>query len=289
MRKYLLPVLFICLSAISQKSSAQATLIYYWDFNHITATDTLNPAYSVPGMSAHFNYYCAYIDTLAGGGSTINLQLGDTAGSCIRFRNPSDSVVFHMPTTYFQNIHFSYAIERTNNGDQTNTVKYSTDGTHFVSTSSVDLVDSSVYTNYYDSFVYHTFNFSADPLTKNNPNFAISIVFTNGGSDTSGNDRFDNITLMGDVIPGLSVLNQSAETPVYKLYPNPAGNELNILSSTEGEKSVSIFDAIGQKVYEGQIQSSSTINTSAFNAGLYYLNIREINTGTATTMKFVKQ
>jgi len=292
MKKILLSILLSISSAVlfTTNCFGQATLIYYWDFNHITATDTLNPVYSAPSLSAHFNYYCAYVDTLAGGGSTINLQLGDTAGSCLRFRNPSDSVVFHMPTTYFQNIQFSYAVERTNNGDKNNTVKYSVDGVHFVSTSTVDLVDSSFYTNYFDSFVLHTFNFAADPLTKNNANFAISITFTNGGSDTSGNDRFDNVALKGDVVPGLSVLNQQSAAPTYRLYPNPASNEININASTDDDKSVVVYNVLGQKVYDASATGSRlSINTSGLANGLYYVRIEEKATGMVTTIKFTKQ
>jgi hypothetical protein len=291
MKRNLLAI-FISIGAMcvfNTHSHAQATLVYYWDFNNMDSS-ARSPHYSAPGTSgAHYEYHCSYIDYNSPGDTFLNIQMGDTAGACLKARNPSDSLVFFMPTTYFQNIHLSYAEQRTTNGAQTNSVHYTVDGIHFIPSSVADAVDSSTYTTILNTWTLYTFNFSSDALTKNNPNFAVSIVFSNGNTNTSGNNRFDNVALKGDVIPGLSVLNQSTEVPTYQLYPNPVLNVLNINTSLDGEKSIAIYNVVGQKVYEGTEQTQqSSINTSAFNAGVYYINIRENSTGATTTMKFIK-
>ncbi len=287
MKRNVFTILF-CLGAIMLTSESKAQLIYYWNFNNMApaATDTFKPSTNNGVATAHFNYHCSYIDYVTPG-DALNLQPGDTAGSCIRFRNPSDSVVFFMPTTGFGNVIFSYSVMRTGSGAQNNVVSYTTDGTTFKPTSTIDAIDSSAY--YVDlTFIRHSYNFSADAATHNNANFAVSIAFTNGNTNPSGNDRYDNVTLT-QIIAGLQVINQAEVKPSYKLYPNPVGNILEITASAEGEKSFSVFNVIGQKVFEGSsAMQYFTINTSNLNSGVYNITIKENSTGNLNTMKFVK-
>jgi hypothetical protein len=289
----------IALLSLNTQTKAQSTLIYYWDFNG-GGTDSAGrrPDYTISGAgSAHFNYWCSYVDFAEG--TSLNAQSGYAADSCIRFRNPADSVVFTMPTTGYEHIKFSYAEQRTGSGSAQNTVQFTTDGVTFVSTSTVDGVDSSTYSvdstdaivdSSAESWQLVTFSFP-DGLVNNNPNFAVAIAFNGVAAATSGNDRFDNITLQGDtyIAEGVASVN-SNQAPAYSLYPNPVANTLLINASLSGDKSVSITNVIGQQVYEGaETQQHFSINTSTLNAGLYYVNIRENNSGAISTLKFIKE
>ena len=299
MKKQVLSI-FLCLSAItgiSTNSNAQSTVVYYWDFN---AGDSSihTPSYTAAGSAgANYQYWATYTDFTTG--SSINTQMGSIAGNCIRFRNPSDSVTFFMPTTGYKNLQFSYVEQRTGSGARTNTVKYTTDGVHFVSTSIADatIADSSTYT--IDStnavsgdtteFEKHSFTFSGDAATINNPHFAVTIIFNGAYDSSSGNNRFDNVVLKGDVDASAGVASVVSATN-YSIFPDPAVNVLNVVAATATERSIAIYNLVGQKVYEGiQAGNEFSINTANLVSGAYFISIREANTGVAQTMRFVKQ
>ncbi len=168
------------------------TLIYYWNFNKQDTTDH-KPDFPTSGGSAFFAYDASYIDYT--NGSTVNLigPVSDT-GTCLRVRNPSNSLIFVMPTTGYDSIVFAFAEEAssTSSGSTINTISYTTDGTNYISTA----LSNNQY-NVGIAFGLQTFSFSTDPNVNDNPKFAIKIEFTNNHTGTSGNDRFDNVTLSG--------------------------------------------------------------------------------------------
>jgi Secretion system C-terminal sorting domain len=282
------------LFAINTLTQAQSTLIYDWNFNAADSSAHA-PSYTVSGGgAATYEYWCSYTDFTTG--SAINKQMGDAAGNCIRFRNPSDSVTFFMPTTGYKNIQFSYAEQRTNSGSAHNQVLFSTDGVNFVPTATVDAVDSSLYT--IDStdavsgdtteWELHTFNFTASTASNNNAHFAVTIVFVGGPDSSSGNDRFDNVTLSGTA-NGSTAVASVAAADNYKLYPNPVSDELTIEAAEVGKRIVSLYDMIGNKIYETSGDDKTLqISTSKLVAGNYILSIVDDN-GTVKTMRFVKQ
>lgn len=164
------------------------TLMYYWDFN---AGDPTNFAADVAvNGGARFDFYCAYIDFT--GGSNLNLQLGDDSGQCLRLRNPFDSVIFHMPTTGYDSITIAFAEEASGSGPSSNAIYYTTDGINYISTG---LGNNSYAVG--TTFSLNSFSFVSVPNVKNNAKFAIKIVALNNNTGTSGNDRIDNVTMMG--------------------------------------------------------------------------------------------
>ncbi len=303
MKKQLLSVLLslVAIIAINIKGSAQATLIYNWDFNGGMADSAGGiPSYKVAGSgAANYKYLGAYIDFT--NGSSLNIQTGDYAGNAIRFRNPADSVIFWMPTTGYKNIKFAYAEQRTTSGSKHNTVYYTTDGTHFVPASNGDAANATTYpvdsvNNVTDSVIgwqTSTYTFSLDTNTKENAHFGIAIAFVEGPDSTSGNNRFDNVTLKGDLTgttPPSVVSSVTASNNNYMLFPNPVANILEISSNTAEERVFTIYNAVGQKIAEGENnQATFTVNTSGMAAGVYFLNICENKNGAISTMKFVKQ
>ena len=303
MKKQLLSTVFCiaALAAINTRSHAQGTVIYNWDFNGMDSS-VHTPSYTASGAgSASYQYWASYTDFTTG--TPLNLKSGDYPGSCIRFRNPSDSVIFHVPTTGYHHIQFSYAEQRTNSGSQSNSVMFTTDGTHYQSATiadpaiadsanyTVDSLDVVVDTTSNISWELHTFTFTADTAAiNNNPNFAIAIVFNDGPTLTSGNDRFDNITLKGDLLGTSSSASVASvgNTTSYELYPNPVSGSLAIHTATAAQRAVIITNMLGQKVYEGAEKDAEfSVNTSSLISGNYLITIRE--NSNVETMRFVKQ
>ena len=176
--------------------SGDDTLVYYWNFN--AKDSSIHKAdFSFSGGNAFYTYYAGtsagtsgYVDFTTG--TSINAQMNADSGSCLRLRNPADSVIFSLPTTGFKQVKLTYAEERTSSGASINTVYYTTDGVHYVSTA----LASNQYT--LDTvFHQYAFDFSSDSAANNNPAFAVKIIFANNNTGVSGNDRFDNVSLLG--------------------------------------------------------------------------------------------
>lgn len=168
--------------------SARDTLMYFWSFN---SSDTLVdfPAHST---AAYLTYNAAYADYT--GGSKLNLIGITDSGQCLRVRNPSTDIVFHMPTTGYDSVIFSFAEQASSltSGSTTNAIQYTTDGVTYGS--------SALGNNQYSldtMFTKHSFSFATDPAVNNNPKFAVKITFVNQNTGTKGNDRFDNVSLSG--------------------------------------------------------------------------------------------
>lgn len=167
------------------------SLMYYWDFDN-TDSSKHGATYTITGLSgASFKAYSSYVDYTTG--TLVNVQRSGTGGSCLRVRNPSDSIIFTMPTTGYKNMTFQFAEQRSSSGPPQNAIYYTTDGKNYISSGLANnayLVDT--------TFGLHAFDFSADANTNNNPKFAVKIIFSNNNTGTSGNDRFDNVTLFGE-------------------------------------------------------------------------------------------
>jgi hypothetical protein len=165
------------------------TLMYYWNFNN---QDSANhaPDFSIKPGGAFFSYSASYVDYT--GGSNLNLLGTTDSGQCLRVRNPSQSLTFAMPTTGYKNVILSFAVESSSSGSSLNSVSYTTDGTNYVTTA-LSNAQYSVTT----TFALQSFDFSSDANVNNNPKFAVKITFDNNNTGTSGNDRFDNVSLVG--------------------------------------------------------------------------------------------
>jgi hypothetical protein len=249
-------------------------LIYYWHFNTLdTPADvtTIVADYKLIQEASPLMTYTGTgerdIDS-NNEGSTINLHLGEVAGRIARVRNPSvnRSLVFDLPTTGYQNIKFDYAVMRTNQGQLKNIVSYSLDGINFT--------QAGLTTTEFD--VLTTFNlvqldFTAIPGVNNNPNFKVRITFDGNTVASNGNNRFDNITLKGIPLP-LSVDNPTITQ--LQLFPNPAKNEVNLISAQPIQK-LEIFTLLGQSVSRFTVDNTTqtTLPTSALSDGIYLLQV----------------
>jgi hypothetical protein len=209
------------------------TLVYYWNFDNVVndSVTAKKPAiadliadYSILDKSkARVTYYTLpglvpgailrYIDPVAPGTDT-NKRLVVAPGAInngLRLRNPVDSMELRcfMPTTGYTNIIIKYALESssTASGDSTDVYDYSVDGGLSwkngkangmkVNGSNVDTLDTTPALYQGTSWGLITIDLSADKTVENNANFVFRVRFRGNTSKTSGNNRFDNLTLEG--------------------------------------------------------------------------------------------
>lgn len=192
-------VAMICLT--SQFSGAQ-TLLHYWNFNTLsdgTATSvaadysliTGTTAITYPGTGA------GYMDDVDG--DILNAKNGDLAGLGLRPRNPSNTrdLLIAFPTTGHENIVVKFATTKTNQGATEQTYSYSTDGgVTFINTG----LPVTTFNPVTDIYSLVTLDFTDIAAVDNNANFILKVSF--GGTTAagnSGNNRFDNITVMSGV------------------------------------------------------------------------------------------
>ncbi len=216
----------VCVSALvfsGLSGFAQTKLIDYWHFNtftsviHLPATANLLADYTtITSPTAALVYkplpagvsgtYLGYCDFGASGTSdydTVNSQFATVGGNYFRARNPTDSMqlLLYIPTTNYQNINIRYGTETssTTSGDSVQLYSYSIDSGVTWLTAGLSIpflnVNSTAYTSFGAANVAIT-----DPLAWNNPKFVFRITFKGHNTGTSGNNRFDNITVKGDTL-----------------------------------------------------------------------------------------
>lgn len=178
-----------------------SVVIDYWHFNNLSQDETLTSVNADSTLTG--NAVITYEGTGDGymdasdpdEGSDINAQYNQPAGTDLRARNPSDTryILIKAPTTAYKEIKLAYAATRTTKGAQYQRVSYTTDGTTW------NLKQDSIEPpNPETEFALENLDFSGDVNVDNNPLFAIKIEFFGSqASGSSGNNRFDNITVSG--------------------------------------------------------------------------------------------
>lgn len=270
---------FVDSASVMVVEPSELELIYYWHFN------TFNPAEDVTEIDSDysllFNVTGKFTYTLTpdtgvinerdidrySSGSLLNAQMGEASGSAARVRNPSvnRSLVFDVPTDGIANLVFTLTVQRSNNGMQTNTVDYSVDGVNFISTGLInnvqDVLDSEVWQ-------IHSYDFTSIAEANDNPDFKIRITWTDANaSNNSGNNRYDNITLMGDA-SNVSVPRIAVANPV-SVYPNPNSGFITVGTiNNRPVQYVSIIDVHGRIVLES---TETSLNLTALNNGVYFV------------------
>ncbi len=181
-------------------------LVHYWHFNNLpSGTISSVPAdYSVLGdaVITYPGSGSGYMDRISDG-TALNAALGAAPGYALRVRNPSDTreMFLTIPTTGYEDICLSYAVKRTTNGAQEQSVFYRTAAPG----GWTQLGQTVIITENYELL---SFDFSDIDASDNNPDFAVKILF--GGSNasgTEGNNRFDNIAAWASPIRFLGSLN----------------------------------------------------------------------------------
>ncbi|MBC7642019.1 MAG: hypothetical protein H7174_06740 [Flavobacterium sp.] len=190
--------------------SSSSVLIYYWNFNATSGTlSFINPDYSLFVSNAKITYPgtgAGYMDSFSPAYNN-NLRNNDLGGAGLKVRNPSYSraLIMAMPTNNFKNIVIQFDTAKSgNSGATTQNYSYTVDGTNYIIT---DLIVNT-FNPLDDPNVNATGTLSPVEVSKvaldfrniaganNNPNFKLKISFAGATvATTSGNNRFDNITL----------------------------------------------------------------------------------------------
>ncbi len=239
--------------------------------------------------------------------SNSNDSSGAGGNLFIRARNPSDSneMYIYIPTTGYKNIMFNFAISASSTkGANFGIFSYSTNGgtnwknlTQAMDTfniSGVRLPDTLQLQNPTTStsaWYPVQMNFTSDASVNNNANFVIKmrLAGVNTEEQSSGNARFDNFAVLGTVSTGVDDI--AAQAAGYNVYPNPAGDFVNIVSDNyTGDKVITVYNIVGQTISVTENHDlKTTINTSSFNTGAYFVEIKEVSTGNKYTVKLVKE
>jgi len=186
-------------------TAAVPILLDYWNFNNTASLATLiTPTSTINGASLSFDFIgaatasAAFYDSVLSTAASQNEQNGDVDGNALRVRNPSLDFIITAPTTGYKNIVFSFDADASSASKAAliDSVYYTTDGSTYTSLAPAAtsfLLSSNIDPNY----ALESFDFSSITAANDNANFKIKIVFTSGNTNSSGNDRFDNMTLFG--------------------------------------------------------------------------------------------
>ena len=217
------------LNLIAFNSNAQQKLIHYWHFNNLVnfTTVAVSPS-TFPSIKANFSSLdtnkaliafrplagtagnlLTYYDNVSPG-DTVNARQGQPAGLGLRPRNPTDSMqlMFYIPTTHYQNITVKFEVQKSSasNGGYVDTFSYSLDSGATWKTSGLSILTASNGTGSWTSTPGISVNINSDALANNNAQLVFRIRFGGGGTTgTSGNVRFDNITIEGDTITTMPI------------------------------------------------------------------------------------
>jgi trimeric autotransporter adhesin len=264
----LLALLFVSLPSLIPGAHAQSILIHYWNFNNFTTTYTyptfpapIDADYSridtskarivyslFPGTSATYHSTATIMDpytTATADYDTVNLRMSAPAGNSIRPRNPMDSVylMFYIPTTNYQNIAINYASQSssTSSGDTYQYFDYSVDsGATWITTGLSKAYDSAW-------LVFHRTTVTiSNAAVNNNPRLVFRIHFVGHNTGTSGNNRFDNVSVDGDTIVNPVLIhywhfNNYTTTYTYPTYPAPIDADYSLIDTSKTKMVFSLF------------------------------------------------
>ena len=93
----------------------------------------------------------------------------------------------------------------------------------------------------------------------------------------------------GDISPDVDAVPEISKSD-FALYPNPAKDHVNLITTDEGEKNISIYNSTGILVSSYKMSGKEIlINTSLLSQGLYFMKIIETNGKNVSTLKFIKE
>jgi len=120
------------------------------------------------------------------------------------------------------------------------------------------------------------------------PNFGMTVVLTasitpSNLQSLNNNYCVDSVTIGQCIQTGITTFNTQHST--FHIYPNPAQNNFTVEVSNNDKQTLSFFDINGKLILSQTIYSTTNIDASNFNAGIYSLNIT--NTQGTLTKKLV--
>lgn len=183
---------------LGQPAAAQQDLLGYWSFN---APEGSGNPWPTPVEATFGDGEITYaftesnVESFAGDGD--NAQGGDSAGDSFVIQDDAENdnhFDIAVSTEDAENIELAFWASKTSTGFNNNTVSYSTDGgSTFTQEFTFDPDDTS-------SGAVETFDFSSIAALNDNPDVIFRITI-DGATSATGNNRYDNITVRGDLQP----------------------------------------------------------------------------------------
>ena len=310
---------FFLLFSNTETKAQNNKLLHYWHFNNTLplsggggihlGTSKMNSDYTKPSLTVGYLRFIKVSNCLADTGywdnligDSINQRVGygaccpvfGSAGSnsAVRTRNPNDSMQFlwYIPTTKFKNIKLTWESmsSSTASGPHRMNYSYSLDsGATFITSNLPQLFDSAG-----TAWGKITLNLSAITTINNNNKLMLRIKLGAPNTGSSGNNRYDNITVEGDSIISIvptGIKSSNRNSSGYDLYPNPSTDIITISTPFVGQKNIVVTNFVGQTVFVSkQDDKYFPIDVSQFNNGIYFVRISDQQGENKSVMKFVK-
>lgn len=171
-------------------------IAHYWDFNGTEVAEALLPTAGIGGEIVIVEGGSTEVKIDTGKGfAGLNSRYGSATGTHLRVNDPLGAeLVFKMPTTGFEQIGMSVELRRSGSGAGLETWSYTLDGATFLPLGEVEIVDGNP--------VVVGWDLESISGVDNNPLFAVKVSFSQGLGGTGGNNRFDNLVLSGNPMPG---------------------------------------------------------------------------------------
>ncbi len=175
------------------------SLIYYWNFNANTPATDANWSQPIAATIGSGQISYTFANAVSFTGTTINGTDGEVNGGSFCPQGGTDNVnnglhfTITAPTTGYDNIVVTYPTRKTSTGFNAQEIKYTVDGTNWLTKETVSLVG---FENNWVATQLITIDFAGVAGVGNNPNFAIRVILT-GATSNVGNNRFDNIQITG--------------------------------------------------------------------------------------------
>jgi hypothetical protein len=230
------------------------SLIHFWHFNDLPSGEFYTAGADHTSGSAMITYSGSgdgFMDRV-NDGTLINSDLGETAGLALRVRNPSAGreLVFSLPSTGYRDLVFRYMAKRTPNGPRQQTFYYRTDDAD----PWIRFGDTLMITESYQQF---RFNFAGNQNVDDNPLFSVRILFHGEGTEgTSGNNRFDNITLDGYSLSGNDTTGGNGNNPLGRVRVFHNNSLMHVDNPTGGTVHVEVFTMTGRLAARHIIQGT---------------------------------
>lgn len=198
MKTSVLAVALVAGSVVTSAANAAVVLAHYGFNDSSLSANIGSGSVSTTGTTSFFGGTTL---GMPGSNSPPGSPSGQSGMNALAIVGPSGgSISFSLSTINYTNIVFSFASQRTATGGANATVQYSLDGSSFTNlgtivpgASSPGFAGSSIITSDY----FFSFN-ALGAANKNTVYFRINVA---GASSASGNHRYDNLVVQGDLVP----------------------------------------------------------------------------------------
>ena len=165
----------------------------------------------------------------------------------------------------------TFATTRTENGSQAQQFYFSADaGENWVAVG--DVYEIPFLEDEEGIYLHKEIDLSDFEEVNDNPDLHFKILFVGEGNDnTSGNNRFDNLTLDGRAMGDVSVPGIAGNDLSMQVYPNPATGLFNI-EVDQPDMLIRMYDINGKIVYQRAMSGNTlSVDASGFESGLYII------------------